>query len=312
MKKSKILVATYPSPDLDGFACSVAYTELLQKNGKDAHEGIFGTPHDEAQFVCDYLQYDPPSSLDNTDNFNQIILVDCSELNGLHKSIKPKGVIEIVDHRMQNDADQFPNAMIQIEKVGSAATLIAEKFATQNTRPSKESAMLLYSAIVSNTLNFKATVTTERDRKMAQWIHNMIDIPDDYIHQMFMSKSINLEGQKLQDRIQSDFAWFNIADKKVSIIQLEIVGTETLVSKHRSEIIEASKHALKEFELNFAFASLIDLEKGYNLFVTDHQPSQKLLTHIFDVKFHNNVAKRDGLIMRKEITPLIKIALEAK
>ena len=87
--------------------------------------------------------------------------------------------IEVVDHRAVNEADKFQNAKIQIEMVGSAATLIAEKFLHATTSTSPESAALLYSAIISNTINFQANVTTDRD---------IITI---FNHQFYRYESIN-------------------------------------------------------------------------------------------------------------------------
>ena len=123
----KILVTSYKNPDLDGVACTYAYTEFLYATCKDVLGAISGSPHMEAQFVLD--KFNIPS-LENAEKIinaiEQIILVDTSDIKSLSDQIQSHKVIEIIDHRKVNEANKFPNAKIQIDLVGAASTLIAE------------------------------------------------------------------------------------------------------------------------------------------------------------------------------------------
>lgn len=308
---AKTLVTSYTHPDLDAVSCVVAYTELLKKQGKHVDAKIFGTVHDEVQYVCDHFKISCPLSITSCDEYDELILVDASDTGGLDKSIKPAKVIEIIDHRMQNESHMFANARLQIEKVGSAATLVAEKFKQVSMDPSPESALLLYGAIVSNTLNFKAKVTTERDNEMAKWLKSFIDVPDSFAHDMFAAKS-DLRGAKLQDRIISDFAWFSIAGKRESIIQLEIVDAGKLIETRKPELLQELHRFRDEMNLDIFLVSLVDLLANRNFFVTDDFATQKMLSSIFHIPFSNSVALHPGLIMRKEITPKIREYLESQ
>ena len=49
----KILVTSYNNPDVDGTACSYAYSEFLRNKNINAQAGVFGKVHKEAQFVLD-------------------------------------------------------------------------------------------------------------------------------------------------------------------------------------------------------------------------------------------------------------------
>ena len=173
-----ILITCYVSPDLDGVAGAVAYGEFLQKAGKDVVVGIIGELNDEAGYIFDRFGFSHPKTVPDADGYDEVILVDASELSGLEGKIPAEKVIEIIDHRTINDADKFPNAKAQIELVGAAATLVAEKFIQNKADISKESATLLYGAIVSNTLNFKGSVTTERDRVAAVWLNQTAGLPE--------------------------------------------------------------------------------------------------------------------------------------
>lgn len=308
---NKTLVTSYTHPDLDAVSCIVAYAELLTKQGKHVDAKIFGTAHDEVQYIRDHFEIACPASITSCDEYDELILVDASDTGGFDKSIKPEKVIEIIDHRMQNESHLFTNAHLQIEKVGSAATLVAEKFKKTGLEPSEESALLLYGAIVSNTLNFKAKVTTDRDIAMAKWLKSLIDVPDSFAHDMFAAKS-DLEGSKLQDRIVSDFAWFNIAGKRESIVQLEIVDADKLLETRKPELLQELHRFRDELNLEIFLVSLVDLLANRNFFITDDKNTQIMFESIFNLKFHDNVMLHSGLIMRKEITPKIREYLESQ
>ena len=125
----------------------------------------------EVQFVLQTYNISPlPDANEHITADTDVVLVDASDLQGMSSTINPSQVIEIIDHRKVHQADQFPNAHVQIELVGSAATLVAERFVAQNIPISPESAILLYSAIISNTINFQASVTTQRDCDMSAWL----------------------------------------------------------------------------------------------------------------------------------------------
>jgi len=300
----KILVTSYVSPDLDGFACAIAYAELLTKSAKPAEAAIYGRPHDEALFLIKHFNLEANySSPDPTGR--KVILVDMSELNGKEERIKPSQVTEIVDHRAANDSRAFPKAKVQIELVGSAATLIAEKYQEKNMEPSWTAAVLLHGAIISNTLNFKAKVTTERDRSMAKWLTEYSQIPADFARQLFVAKS-NLEGQKLIERLESEHAVFTRAGKRVDIVQLEIVNGLGFLEKRLPEIENNFAQYQKAEKTDYMFLTLIDLMDNRNIFFGPDKETQALLAKTLNAKFENNIAIRPGFIMRKEIVPLLE------
>ena len=304
-----ILVTSYINPDLDGVAGAIAYGEFLQKTGKNAVVGIIGEPHDEAKYILDRFGFEYPPMIVNSDNFNKIILVDASDLNGLEGKISAEKVIEIIDHRKVHEADKFPKAKAQIELVGAAATLVAEKFMQNNIDISKESATLVYGAIISNTLNFKGSVTTDRDKEAAAWLNKVAKLPEDFWKDLFIAKS-DLSGNKLAERIEGDFAWFVMGDKKVGIAQVEMIGAKKLVNERNGEIIQVLEKIKKEMSLDFIFQNTIELENTKNFFVAQDSGTKKLLEKVLNVQFAGVVAERPNLIMRKQIVPLLKEELE--
>lgn len=306
---SNTLVTCFVNPDLDGTAGAIAYAELINKKDTSATAGIIGQPSEETKYVFNRFKFKDPNIILNSDDYEKIILVDASVLSGLEDKVDPKKVIEIIDHRKINDAKVFTNAKIQIELVGAAATLVAEKFIQTNTPISLESATLLLSAIISNTLNFKSSTTTERDRQAYQWLNTIARLPKTYSRELFLAKS-DLSENKLFESIENDFATFTFGNTTIGIAQIEMIGGKNLIAERGAEIIDLLQKMKAQKKLSHIFLSLIELETDFNYFVTDDLQTQKMLEKIFSIKFSNNYAEKPGLIMRKQIAPLIKEEIE--
>ena len=306
-----LLTTSYLDPDLDGVACAIAYAELLTTQNRPATPVFFGTPSDEARWVAQQLDLvlPGPSQLAGT----EVILVDASDRNSLEiPDLVPSQVVEIIDHRQTHEAEVFANARVQIELVGSCSSLITEKFINLEVKPTRISAALLSTAIASNTLNFQSKTTTDRDRAAFAWLKPFTALPNDFVLDMFRAKS-DLAGKKLIERLENEYARAAYGGRKVLFCQLELVGAHALVQTRGSEIMTELERMAGEFGSNYYLCSLIELDPDHssNIFLTDHAPTQKLLSEILGIPFGpDHIALRPGLIMRKEVLPLLKYKLE--
>ena len=170
-----LLVTPKEHPDLDGVACAVAYAELLSALGTPALPFVSGRPDAEARYVLDRLGWRAPPVPAETGG---LVLVDASDVLGLPSRVDPAGVIEDIDHRLHHRAASlFPNARLQIEPVGAAATLVFERFGAAGLRPTHTSSVLLLAAIHSNTQQLQGSVTTARDVEAARQLAAMSELP---------------------------------------------------------------------------------------------------------------------------------------
>lgn len=306
MSKARIVITGYTNPDLDGTACAVAYAELLSKNERNAIAAFFGTPQEEAKYALNTFNVknlpDAETELKKTD---EVILVDASDTFGISNKIDPLNVIEVIDHRKLHQAEKFPNAKVQIQLVGACATLITEKFINSTVSIASSSAGLLHSAIVSNTVNFQANVTTDRDKDAAFWLSKKFILPEHHIHKMFVAKS--QFNKPLLDVFEDYFATFLFNGKKVGSAQLEIIDTDAFI--RQNNVKDTLNKIKNQKNLDYIFLTAIDVEKATNTFVVADEASQKLLEKTLKVNFNNGVAIKKGIMMRKTITPLIKDVL---
>lgn len=171
---SRKIITSYVCPDVDGIGCMYAYSELLRKNGVNSGYYFEGKLKKEANIILDLFNIKLNSEVEVKED-DDIILVDNNELNFLPKCIRKEKIVEIIDHHAKcNWIDDEPNIKCQIEFIGAAATMIAERFKIQGITPSRESAILMYYGIISNTMNLKIKMTTSRDKEMAIWLKSLI------------------------------------------------------------------------------------------------------------------------------------------
>ena len=305
---SKILITSYKDPDTDGTACMIAYEEFLQKKGIEVKAGIFGRPHKEAEFIFD--EFSIPRITSGKlliDKCEMVILVDASDTEGTSEKINPKDVIEIIDHREIHEAEKFPEAQVQIESVGAAATLITEKYIHDQVDISRDSAVFLYAAIISNTVNFQNNITTDRDRQAAAWLQEKVSISDDLVRQMFQAKS---HIDSLDEAMDQEYAAFEMGDKKVGVVQLEIMDVEKFVAERRGEIDGCLARLKNENSLDLILLTLIDVDKASNDFIIIDEYSMEIAAKALAIDFQDGLAHQEGIVMRKEIVPKLKNILE--
>ena len=84
-----------------------------------------------------------------------------------------------------------------------------------------------------------------------------------------------------------------------------------MIGGREIEILHILNMIKKEKGLDFVFQNVLELEDEKNFFVTDSVEMKGLLENVLGMKFIDNVARRKGLIMRKQIVPLLKEKLEA-
>ncbi|MEK7497619.1 MAG: DHH family phosphoesterase [Patescibacteria group bacterium] len=302
-----IFIVSCHSPDVDAIACSIGYSELLKKKGIVVCPTYFGDLSKEVEFVRKYTDFFPPKKHEGKyPDGSEFILVDVSDPADIESVIPPEKVVEVFDHRELVFTDEFVNAKLNIEKVGSCATLITEKFEKEDIEPSRNTAIYLYSAIISNTINFKNLVTTRRDIDMANWLKSISQISDDYVRQMFEYKSKIRNANDLIFLIEQDFATKTTRGKNVGIAQIEIVNLEEVINLYRKDIEKSIERIKKEEKDDYILFSGIDIVRGFNIFITLDNRSEELFSRVLEIPKIGGGYKTDEIIMRKQIRPKIE------
>ncbi len=298
------VVTSYPNPDLDGTASAFAYAELLQAIGERAQVALHGEPDKEARAALAY--WDLTSVFDRGELAKavEIVLVDTSNLSDFPRGFDSTKVVEIIDHRELHEAKSFPNAKIQIELVGAAATLVAEKFSIAQLKPQQPTAGLLFGAIASNTVSLRSSNTTERDRRMYDLLQPIAAVGTEYLRLLREARSQYAPGE-LAAYLWNDRSVRETRSKKVTILQIEAEHAEQLFRERRVEIDQVLARVRAEDPIDHAFLNVIDLGTGENFVYVDDPDTARLVSKRLHIRIEQGIGRLPSLLLRKQISPLL-------
>ena len=194
---------------------------------------------------------------------------------------------------------------MKLYEVGAVCTIIAEMFKENNIEISREAAILLYYGIISNTVNLKSKVTTERDINILVWLKRQCnEIDENLVAQIFEEKS-KFDIQYLR-RFMEVEEKFVLNDDDMIIGQLEITNALEFLNKYKKNIDEIITEVYDAYKVKFVFINIIDILNGYHLIYASDKSSILYLEEKFNVKFIDGIYKEDLIVLRKEIKKYLK------
>jgi manganese-dependent inorganic pyrophosphatase len=184
----------------------------------------------------------------------RVCLVDFQQTTQMHPSIKESSVVGVIDHHALQSKTLTTKAaiFINIRPWGSTCTLLAEEFARTGRTPSRATAGIMLSAVLSDTLNLKGPTTTERDRRMAAQLAQQLGVTDvdALAAEQFKAKSAELATIPARELIEADMKEFSFADasgvpqRPVAIASIETTDTAPVLS--RTAELQAEVRRVKE------------------------------------------------------------------
>ena len=304
-----ILVTPKINPDLDGVACALAHADFLMQNGKNAQAVIFGSAQSEVNYFIDQHEIVIPTRPDeSTGDWTQFVLVDASSMKGMPKPVIPELVIEIIDHRTSCEPEkEFPNAQIQIELVGAAATLVTGRFMEAELAPLQDHALLLYGAIHHNSLNFLSTNTHERDHAAVEFLEKLYGFDRSIVEEMFRyaTDSIIREPYKA---IEDDGKEFG-KGYTIGAYQLIVWGDEILHKKR--ELEDSVRRISIENGEQWAILNIIDVAQSVGFLYVTHADQYAIIEQALGVTINNGWTLLKPALLRKQIMPLFSSVIPA-
>ena len=301
-----IIVTGCHGPDLDGVACMIAYSELLNIQGTVSESVYSGELDLETAFVKDYTNYFPLKQCgDSYPPDSKFVLVDTANPDIIDSSIPVDSITKVFDHRQLVYTNRFSNAELHIELVGSCATLISEEFQKAKVTPSVNVAIYLFSAIIFSTINFKNSVTTDRDIKAAEWLLSIAKLNEGFVRELFSAKS-QVSPSNLYEILSQDFSIKTLSDHKIGIAQIEMVDINRFLSDLKQPLQESLFKLKSDNGLEYIIFNGIDVIAGYSLFVVIDSDSADIFSSVLEIPRFTYSHQYTSIIMRKQIWPKVE------
>ena len=290
--------------DIDGYASCIAYRELLKKQGIEA-KFISSAPlnYSITNTLLNFSYHLDKHKIEVEDKF---IILDLSNKNFFPDFVAETNIIELIDHHpgYENYWNEKLKENAIIEKIGSVATIIVEKYEKYNLLETidKNIAKLLMAAILDNTLNFTAKITSKRDIIAYQKLEKITG--DFNFSETYFKECQNTIESKLEESIVNDLKIQKTNEFLPDILgQLTIWDVNELLKKKNMIRQTMNKYG------NKWVINIISLKDNISYIMYSDNDIKNKLNKLFDCNYNDEILLIKPAKLRKEI---IGMALSKK
>ena len=150
-----------------------------------------------------------------------IIMVDHNEAGQSIKGIETANIVEIVDHHRLDAMKTDLPILVDARPLGSTCTIVWQQYLAHGLTPDPDSARMLLTGILSDTLILRSPTTTEIDRQSVLALADLCRVDYQEFGEMLYSVTSNLATKDPVTAIMSDFKVYESSKVKVGIGQCE-------------------------------------------------------------------------------------------
>lgn len=286
--------------DVDALASAIAYGELLQVQGKEAVAVLPGALNHTITKMVEDLR--PSFEKVASSDVGEYVLVDISNPAWVEPFVDHDKVVAVFDHHFGYEEywkEKIGDAA-HIEMIGAAATLVWEAWVAAGVADqiSAATASLLSIAIVSNTLNFKVAITSERDHKAFADLSLRGRLPEGWIAAYLQEVEEGI-GRDLEAMLKNDMKveTFPEFDLPFHIPQIEVYDGLGFLRDNKQKVLDF----LGKEPSPYTFADIPSMGDEHTYLLAENNEVQDFLAKKLGVSFSDNVAATPTLMLRKMI-----------
>ncbi|KAB8138854.1 manganese-dependent inorganic pyrophosphatase [Gracilibacillus oryzae] len=296
---AQTLIFGHKNPDTDTICSAVAYAELKQALGEDAEAVRLGEVNNETQYALDHFNVSAPRMVENvSDEVDQVILVDHNERQQSAEDIDRVQVLEVIDHHRIANFETKDPLYYRAEPVGCTATILKKIYKEKNITIKKETAGLMLSAIISDSLLFKSPTCTEEDIQAAKELAEIAGVDAEQYGLEMLKAGADLSEKSPSELISIDAKEFDMNGNKVEIAQVNTVDVEEVLAL-RSEIEPVIEKTVAEKGLKLFVFVITDILNNDSVVLAVGEAEEKVAA-AFNVTLVNKTAKLEGVVSRKK------------
>jgi manganese-dependent inorganic pyrophosphatase len=301
----KVLVFGHKNPDTDTICSAIAYAELKNKIGQNAEAVRLGEVNGETQYALDYFKKDAPRLVEKVaGEASGVILVDHNERQQSADDIDSVRVLEVIDHHRIANFETSDPLYYRAEPVGCTATILNKLYKEKGVAIEKETAGLMLSAIISDSLLFKSPTCTQEDIDAAKELAEIAGVDANTYGLEMLKAGADLSDKSVEQLISLDAKEFQMGSSKVEIAQVNAVDTNDVLV-HKAEIEAALSNVVSEKGLDLFLFVVTDILTNDSVAVAIGNETSKV-EQAFNVTLDNNQATLKGVVSRKkQIVPVL-------
>ncbi len=297
--EEKVLIFGHKSPDTDSICSSIACEILDKKNGKQFTKAVrLGNINKETQYVLNYLGLEIPELIEKVEEGQMVVLLDHNEFNQSVNGIEKAKILSVVDHHRIANFETSEPLFYTCKPYGCTSTIIFEEIKQLGYEIGKTEAILMASAIISDTLLLKSPTTTEYDKKALEELAKIANIDINEYGLEMLKAGTDLDDFTEEQLINLDAKNLEKDGQKFVIAQVNTISIEDVL-KRQEKLEDAINKEIENKGLSLFVFGITDILNSNTEIIALGSKSE-VVEKAFGKKLENNRAFLEGVVSRKK------------
>ena len=298
--EKEILIFGHKSPDTDTICSSIVKEIFNKKNGcKNSKAVRLGNVNKETQYVLNYLGIEAPELIEKVEEGQEVILVDHNDFEQSADGIENAKILGVVDHHRIGNFRTAEPLYFLAKPYGCTSTILYKEFVNKGFEIEKTEAILMASAIISDTLLLKSPTTTEHDKKALEELGKIAGIDVNTYGIEMLKAGTDLDDFTAEELVNLDAKKVDKDGKKFIIAQVNTVDIPSVL-KRQEELENAMKNEIQKNELELMVLAITDILNSNSEIIALGNNAEDIIEKSFDKKLENNRAFLEGVVSRKK------------
>ena len=293
--ENKVLIFGHKNPDTDSICSSMVHEILNKKVGWEAKAVRLGNVNKETQFVLNYLGIEAPELIEKVEEGQEVILVDHANFDQSVEGIEKAKIQMVTDHHNISNFRTSDPLYYTAKPYGCTATILYEEFKQFNFEIEKKEAILMASAIISDTLLLKSPTTTRFDKQALEELEKIAGIN---INEYGLKAGTDLDEFSVEELLNIDAKEFNKEGIKFEIAQVNTVDIEDVL-KRETEIKNAIHKTIEEKGLSLFVFAITDILNSNSEIIALGEKAE-VIKVAFGKELENDRTFLEGVVSRKK------------
>ena len=210
----------------------------------------------------------------------QVIMVDHNELGQALDGMENAEILEIIDHHRLGTIQTLGPVYFRNQPLGCTSTIVYLMYQENKVEIDPQTAGLMMSAIISDTLLFRSPTCTKTDEMAGRALAEIagVDI-EKYAMEMFSSGS-DLMQKTDREIFYQDFKTFSAGEIHFGVSQVTSLNEDELLSL-KPRLFRFAKEAMGEENLDMAFVMLTNILKQDTLLLAIGHRADTMIQNAF-------------------------------
>ena len=300
----KTYIFGHKNPDTDSIISSIVMANFEKEMGNtEAVACRLGNINKETEFVLNYVGIEKPELIEDLEDGAEVIIVDTANPGELIPNLSNVKIKKIVDHHQVLINTGYP-LFYRAEPVGCTETIMYKLYKENGIKIDKKIAILMMSAIISDTLLLKSPTTTEDDKKALKELAEIAEIDYNTYGMDMLKAGTDLSSFSIEEILSLDAKAINLKEVKSIIAQVNTASIPE-VMKIKRDLEEGMNKIIEKENLDLFMLLITDIVNSNTQTIALGRAAG-LVEKAYKVKLEDNTALLEGVVSRKkQVVPIM-------